>query len=263
MLFNCCSDLPIPKNNQRQNQVAEHIYRHHDEYIFDVASPSAQKREKYPWEEKFIGNYPKITKDFFRCNGSYLNPPVVISSNDDEKPNSYYDCGGYSSHGLSIHDDQEFIYPVLIDLLNYLQEQTNKRVIITCGHRCPKHNVYSDQSKLNTISKHMIGAEVDFYIQGMENNPEEIVQLIMDYYKNYADDNYREFRRYDKEDTNVSTPPWYNKEVFIKLFKKNEGRDFDNQHPYPYISVQVRYDRDKKKRVIYTWDQAYRKYAKW
>ena len=32
---------------------------------------------------------------------------------------------------------------------------------------------------------------------------------------------------------NVLIPPWYNKEILIKLFKKNEGRDLDNRHPYP------------------------------
>ena len=31
------------------------------------------------------------------------------------------------------------------------------------------------------------------------------------------------------------TIPWFNKEIFIKLYRKSEGRDGDNRHPYPYL----------------------------
>jgi len=81
------------------------------------------------------------------------------------------------------------------------------------------------------------------------------VKLLQDYYADESDE-YRHFQRYTKSDTDVSTQPWYNKEVFIKMYKADEGRDFDNRHPYPYIRIQVRYDRKERKRVTFNWDVA-------
>ena len=113
----------------------------------------------------------------------------------------------------------------------------------------------------------MLGAEVDFYVQGMEKNPEKIVELILVYY--HAQPKYKglkefeEFKRYEKKESHVLTPPWVNKELFIKLYKKNEGRDFDNRHPYPYISLQVRYDWDRQEPVTYSWDKDFRNFHRW
>ena len=248
------------KKLRQQNQKSEFIYRYFNEQYYSKESPCIRKEKKYPWEESFVGKNPRITKEFFRCKGSSLNPVNIVDGDQGSK--KYFDCGGISEHGLPLHNGKEHIYPILIDLLNYIQRETRKEVIITCGHCCPKHNNYLDPSFYNSFSKHMIGAEVDFYVQGIEDY-ENIVSMIMDYYKDYTDVEYRCFRRYDKMDTNVSIPPWYNKEVFIKLFKKHEGRDYDNMHPFPYISVQVRYDPVECKRVNYSWDMAYRNYEKY
>ena len=110
----------------------------------------------------------------------------------------------------------------------------------------------------------MIGAEVDFYVRGQEDQPMKIVEMLMNYYKEHPSfKNKREyvlFSRYEKEDTGVSVFPWYNKEIFIKLYQKDEGRDFDNKHPYPYIGIQVRHDRELGQRVSYTWEKAYQNY---
>jgi hypothetical protein len=177
----------------------------------------------------------------------------------------YLDCGGVDKHSLPMDEDKEFFYPILIDLVNYLQVKTGKRVVITSGHRCPEHNTYVDPSVENQYSKHQIGAEVSFYVQGMESEPEAIVKYLQAYYlekPEYRDlKEYREFQRYEGE-TNVSTLPWMNKEIFIKLYDKKEGRNFDNRHPYPYVSIQVRYDRAKKERVVYSWDKAHRNYLR-
>ena len=155
---------------------------------------------------------------------------------------------------------QQGVYPVLIDLLNHVQKRTGKRVIITSGHRCPAHNTYVDPSKENGFSKHQIGAEVDFYVQDMEKRPMEVIQIIMDYYKTHpqykGQKDYEEFLRYDKPDVRITTKPWFNKEIFIKYQSSSEGRNGDNRHPYPYISLQVRYDRDAKERVVYDWKRA-------
>ena len=145
--------------------------------------------------------------------------------------------------------------------MNYLQARLGKKVVITCGHRCPAHNTYSDPSPYNRGSKHMIGAEVDFYVQGLENEAEVVIEALMEFYQQnprYHDaPDYQKFVRYEKDSMNVLTEPWYNKEIFIKLYLEDEGRDWDNRHPFPYIGVQVRYDRDREHRVSYTWDQAH------
>lgn len=202
---------------------------------------SALPPPTYEWRKE--GPAP-ITKEFFRCKGCSTNPPYT---NNEE---TVTDCGGWRKHSLPVKEKEEFIYPILITLLNYVQERTGHKVIITSGHRCPQHNTYVDPGRGNQYSKHMIGAEVSFYVEGME--PLAIVEIIQEYYK---DTEYALFKRYEGE-TNVSTPPWSNKEIFIKLFKESEGRNGDNQHPYPYLSIQVRYDRERGEAVTYSWAQA-------
>jgi hypothetical protein len=149
----------------------------------------------------------------------------------------------------------------LIDLLNFIQEKTHAKVVITCGHRCPLHNAYADSS--NSTSKHMIGAEVDFYVEGMQEQPEEIVSLLQQYYQTpeYGHE-YLDFAR-AYHNPNVSTPACYNKEILIQIYQKDEGRDFDNRHNYPYICIQVRYDREHRERVIYSWPKAHKGFRRY
>lgn len=171
-----------------------------------------------------------------------------------------FDCNGSESHSLPIRHNEEFVYPILIELLNEIQASTGKPVIITSGHRCPSHNHYIDASPKNQASKHQIGAEVSFYVAGLENTPDPILNAIFAFYKSnprYTGEKkaYAEFERYEKE-TDVSTKPWFNKEIMIKLYKPNEGRNGDNRHPFPYFSLQVRYDKDTNMRVAYSWKEA-------
>lgn len=217
-------------------------------------------RAAYPWEAE--ANLPKITKEFFRCKGNPTNPPLMVLGETEPR----LDCEGGQRHGLPILYGKETVYPILIDLLNYLQKKTGKRVIITCGHRCPIHNVYADTIKENLVSKHQIGAEVDFYVQGMEDRPQEIIGLLMQYYQEQPayknNKEYQEFVRYTNPDCRVRVQPWMNKEIYIKLCARDEGRDGDNRHPYPYISLQVRFDKLKKERVIYEWAKAHKGYPR-
>ena len=251
------------KKEEKFYALKEPITRHERDNFFSVEEPIYQPKESYPWDTAFVGSYPRITIDFFRCKGNPLNPLVSIAQEGKESL-KLVDCGGRTKHGLSLREGQEFVYPVLLDILNYIQGKTGKRVVITSGHRCPTHNLYADHRIANQSSKHMIGAEVDFYVQGMEEKPQEIVDLIFEYYKETESKSiYVNFKRYQKGETNVSIPPWYNKEVFVKLFQKDEGRDIDNRHSYPYISIQVRYDRAQDKRVAYTWKDAHQGYLKY
>lgn len=264
LCFGCSSSENSKKISSQSHQKGEYIYRMHDEHLFKIPEPQLRFPDPYPWEQGQVGNYLRITKDFFRCKGSNLNPVRVVQEGGEIV--RYYDCGGSAKHSLPLRAEKEFIYPILIDLLNYIQSETQKRVVITSGHRCPEHNTYVDSSSDNRYSKHMIGAEVSFYVQGLEERPEIAIKCIQKYYtvkpRYQGGKEYIEFLRYEKGDVNVSTLPVYNKEVFLKLFKKKEGRNFDNHHPYPYISIQVRYDFDTKEKVIYTWDKAFHNYLR-
>lgn len=257
VLFSCSDST----SKDSKSSPGELISRRHNEYRYLPEKNEKLKPEPYPWEKPLVGNFPSITKEFFRCKGSSLNP-VRVYHNGKETAR-LYDCGGSEKHSLPLRDGKEFVYPILIELLNYIQAQTGKHVVITSGHRCPEHNAYSDPTKENQYSKHMVGAEVSFYLQGWEGYPSQVVTLIQQYYKEkYTNADFTEFHRYEKSDTNVSTPPWYNKEVFVKLFKANEGRDMDNRHPYPYLAIQVRYDPEKNTRVLYNWNEAHKNYLR-
>jgi hypothetical protein len=254
-----CSRLEKTESEKirKRNCKGEYIYRSQSDVFSPITSPIHTPRASYPWEAE--AHLPRITKEFFRCKGSLINPPILDFS-DPSNPTPCADCDGGVRHGLPTFLGKEGVYPILTDLLNYLQKKTGKRVIITCGHRCPAHNTYADPSKENRTSKHQVGAEVDFYVQGMEDHPQEIVGLLMQYYQEESayqnQKEYQTFQRYDKPDAHVAIQPWLNKEIYIKLNQKDEGRDGDNRHPHPYITIQVRYDRIRKERVTYDWERA-------
>lgn len=250
------------KDKEKQESVSlEPISRVASQKKYPLYQPEVTPRAPYPWEKGYIHGLPRITKEFFRCNGGTDHLPFLDYDYGGEKTYRF-DCEGGARHSLPLRDEKEYIYPILIDLLNYLQEKTRQRVIITCGHRCPEHNTYADPSRYNQSSKHLIGAEVDFYVDGYEQNPEEIISLLIEYYSQ-SQSEYREFLRLDPSKTDVVTSPWYNKEVLIKLYLAHEGRDRDTPHPYPYLSLQVRYDKEHCERVIYTWEKATRGYRRY
>jgi hypothetical protein len=238
----------------------EKIYRFHFEKFAEIELPRHRVREKYPWEDRMIGEFSKITKEHFRCRGSSHNP-LRMSKDSANKEICLLDCGGIERHSLPTQGESETIYPILIDLLNHVQRRTERKVIVTCGHRCPIHNAYSDSSKGAQKSKHLIGAEVDFYVQGLEESPEKIVKVLMEYYENQGELSH--FVRYEKDDAGLRIAPWYNKEIMIKLHQVDEGRDFDNRHPYPYITIELRYDRHSDRRVYMTWHRAFNGYMRW
>ncbi len=244
---------------RKRNEHSEAIAREHDDKLF-VTPPLVQvERAKYPWEQAHVGAYPRITREHFRCRGSNLNPLSIVGE-DSDAPRHFLDCGGSQRHSLPIVEGHEFVQPVLLEILNYIQKETGQRVVITCGHRCPQHNAYADPSSFNLYSKHQTGAEADFYVEGMEDQPEKIVALIQKFYRDSP--RYRgikafeHFKRYSKDNSNVAIRPWHNKEVFVKLYQPEEGRDFDNRHKLPYIGVLVLWDRDKEEKVRYSSDQA-------
>ena len=242
------------------NRVEKNIQRKSSDRLISFSSNEQSQKEAYPWQQTWVEKYPYITKEFFRCNGDKEHPSYLKG---EER---IFDCNGCFRHSLPLKDGKEFVYPILIHLLNYLQTTLDAPVVITCGHRCPQHSRYSDPSEYNRTSKHMIGGEVDFYVVGYEKKPQRVVEALMSYYQQEDFDEkpkYRSFNRYQKKDLNVATAPWYNQEVFIKIYQTHEGRDFDNNHSYPYVSIQVRYDPETKKIVTYTWEQAFYSYLRY
>jgi hypothetical protein len=209
----------------------------------------------YPWEGPKKAGIAPITQEYFRCKGIGLNPPIPILK-DGKISENIFDCGGTQSHSLPIRHNKEFIYPILIELANEIQAALGKPVIITSGHRCPQHNRYVDASSQNLTSKHLLGAEMSFYVAGLEQQPHVVLNAIFEFYKNhprYASEKkaYANFERYEKK-TDVATKPWMNKEILIKLYLPHEGRNKDNSHPYAYFSIQVRHDKDTNMRVTYS-----------
>lgn len=260
LLCSCENSNTLPKPLAKAQ--GEYIYRLHDEYFFSAAPPQKTPLPTYPWEEGRTGNLPKITKEYFRCKGSSLNPPKTYNNKNDEVLKAL-DCNGSARHSLPLRNDKEFVYPIFLELLNYLQAKTGKRVVITSGHRCPDHNTYVNPQ--DPYSKHQVCAEVSFYIQGLEDRPEQVIKHLQAFYtdnpKYKGLKEYLEFKRYDKP-SDTYMHPWFNKEIFIKLYSKKEGRNFDNRHPYPYLSLQVRYDRDLNAKVIYDWRLANQNYQR-
>jgi hypothetical protein len=225
----------------------EYIMRHHDEYSMLSPAPSPATQTPYPWQKE--GVTKGITKEYFRCKGYSLNPPNIVMK-DGKEVERFYDCSGADKHSLPLRDGKEFVYPILIELLNHVQNSTKKPLIVTSGHRCMAHQAFMDPSPKASCSKHLIGAEVDFYVQGLEDQPQKVVQLIIDFYKAQPKE-FATFQRFDKS-TDVTIAPWLNKEVFVKIYKSTEGRNYDNRHTNPYITIQVRFDREKNEKVLFS-----------
>lgn len=176
LLLLSCSTNSDPK--PLKLEAATPIARQHDEYRWVQKEPEKLPLPNYPWEAKALEAIPRISKEYFRCKGSSLNPPRQIQI--DGVSVRIQDC---SKHSLPLRDNQEFIYAILIDLLNYLQLKTGKCVVITSGHCCPEHSQYSNSTDRIRCNKHMLGAAVSFYVQGMEDSPQAIVNLLQEYYK--------------------------------------------------------------------------------
>lgn len=249
LLLAGCSGLERSESQKlkRYNQKGEYVYRHSNEHLFPIELPKHREREKYPWESDFVGGHRKISKEFFHCRGS-SDHPALVNPRDSTK-GVHFDCGGKQKHGLPLRDGREYIYPVMIDLLNFIQEKTQKKVLITCGYRCPVHNAYADPSPSAQQSKHMMGAEVDFFVEGMENSIEEVLKYIFAYFRETpAYRGQSEYLQFQKSSDGKS---WSNKEIAVRAYRANEGRDYDNRHPYSYISIQVRFDRDRGEKVVF------------
>lgn len=225
-----------------------------------LSMPQVQSLPHYPWEER---TKEQITKYHFRCKGRWENPFKAVEIQG--KKNYIADCSGVDGHSLPLREGREFIYPILIDLLNHIQRCYGHNLIITSGHRCPEHNAYVEQS--DPYSKHLLGAAVTFYGSEREITPSELLSWVDEFYQRDClkcdKSEFTHFQRYQKGDTFTKTEPWYNKEIFIKFFLPHEGRNGDNNHTFAYYSIQVRWDRSTNERVSYSHKQAYENFLRY
>lgn len=263
ILLVSCSGLEKTQQGKirKANEVKDPILRFSDEYYFKETLPKKKEREKYPWEERYVGNFTKITKESFRCRGSSSHPDRKFI-NSDGIEEILVDCEGLGSHSLPVREGEEFIYETLLNLLNHVQKENQKRVIVTSGYRCPVHNRYCNHAKSNQTSKHQIGAEVDFYVDGMQSNPEDVVKQLIEYYQN-DEPHYQQFRKMVKEKNGFQYPVWYNKEIFITINHYKISNDLDNNFSHPYITIELRIDRENESKIDYTWQQASNGYMRY
>jgi hypothetical protein len=246
---------------RKGNEVKDPIVRLSSELYFTNSLPRRKEKEKYPWEERYIGSFTKITKESFRCRGSSSHGERMII-NSDGLEERLVDCEGLGSHSLPVREGEEFIYDILIDLLNHVQAKNKKRVIITSGYRCPIHNRYCNHTKINASSKHQIGGEVDFYVEGMEQDVEVIVEQLIDYYKE-QEPSYQQFRKVIREKNGIQYPVWSNKEISISISHYKISGDLDNAFSHPYITIDLKLDRERGERVEYSWQKANNGYMRY
>jgi hypothetical protein len=239
LLISCSTaDERSQKQRMKNNLSCEKIYRLSSEKNYHIDSLELATRQLYPWENET--KYPKITINTLRCRGSKDATP--IKSGDK----IFEDCGGLHDHGLPYQDGEEFIYPALITLLNRVQNSFDKKVVVTSGHRCPKHHNYlvKGQSK---ISRYMMGCKADFTVEGLENRPEEIIVKIMDLYPN------EKFQKINQADGSTL---YTSKQFHLMINKEGEHSILGEKH-HPVVSVDVRYDQDKQEAIILDWDKSF------
>lgn len=249
LLLTSCSSATDRQECKRRknNRVEEKIYRLSDEYFYVKDDAILVERDLYPWETK--SSFSKITISDFRCRGSEKNQKLSIGKE------IISDCNGLHDHGLPYKNGKEFVYPVLVEILNFVQEATGRQVIVLSGHRCPIHHKYVTSGR-GRLSKHMIGARADFYLKGYKVAGEQILKTIESFYKEESSE-YRHFFSIQKKDGGLI---YKNKE--IKLYLNSEKNLLIDKIDEQVITIEVCYDREENQEVVLDWDKAYRGYIR-
>lgn len=242
-----CSGLEQSEQEKikKMHALSEPILRYAEEQSHAICFPEKKVRERYSWENTLAHEYPKITKEAFRCKGSGNPKPKISRENV-----AIFDCQGADKHSLPICEDRESIYPALLEILNFLQDQLKKKVVVTAGHRCYLHQTYLLGTTSGAITKYLVGAQVDFLIDGLQASSQQIIDCLQKYYQEIFPNE----KDYHLEKT--VTGVWQNKEIFVRFFAKHEGRNEDNSHDYPYLSIELKHDRVLNKKIHVKYQQA-------
>lgn len=101
----------------------------------------------------------RINKYHFCCGGSIEHPIYETDKG------WFSDCSGGQVHSLPLKDNEEWISPILITLLNDLQDHFETAAVVLCGHCCPIHYRYRIEKGQRAVRRHMMGAAVDFKLK--------------------------------------------------------------------------------------------------
>lgn len=206
-----------------------------------------RKQQIYPWEP-IHGSIPRITPYFFMCKGRIDHPHVFSPQGQ-----VIFDCVGHVYHSMFLKEGRAFVYPILLKLLNYVQKELHAPVIITSGNRCVQHNSYISRENTNKKNKYMVGAQVDFYVYGYEEQPERVMEILQKFYVNQAS----AYSQFYSVQTGMLSPSYKNQEVAIHLFDRTERRNSDNAHSYPYLSIEVLIANGHSVNVNQDWQNGY------
>lgn len=242
-----CSGLEQSEQEKikKMHALSEPILRYATEQFHPISFPEKKVRERYSWENTLAHQFPKITKEAFRCKGRGHPKPKILRENT-----AIFDCQGADKHSLPLHEDKEAVYPALLEILNYLQDHLRKKVVVTSGHRCYIHQTYLLGTTAGAVTKYLLGAQVDFLMDGMQASSPKIIECLAAYYQEIFPDQ-KEYQL-EKSVTGV----WQNKEISLKLFAKHEGRNEDNCHELPYLSLELKHDRVLDKKIVVNYQQA-------
>ena len=111
------------KEIRQRNEKKDRVHRLSHEAQYPETKLLSQIRDPYPWELGYTGIHPPITKESFRCKGSGKNPP---KKKDKDLNILLQDCSGVHNHSLPTKGKKEFVYPILLDLLNYIQAKSRR-----------------------------------------------------------------------------------------------------------------------------------------
>jgi hypothetical protein len=235
-----CSGLEKSEQDKikKMHALSEPILRFSQEKLHTLKFPEQKVRERYSWENTTAHHFPKITKEAFRCKGAGHPKPKISRENV-----ALFDCQGPDRHSLPIVDDKEAVYPALLEILNSLQDHLKRKVVVTAGHRCHMHQTYLLGTTSGAITKYLIGAQVDFLVEGMSLLNQSVIDCLQDYYHKIYGSN----KEYVLE--KLASGVWQNKEIALRYVAKHEGRNEDNSHDYPYFSLELKYDRNLDKKI--------------
>ncbi len=226
LLFNFLNSSCSRKNPS----ITSKTYNIHKNFVpndFVIPQELPQKKPSYQWEKQH-SPLPSFTKYSFRCTGT----------NQEENIPSYKKCLGTLQHGLPLYNGKEYIYPRLIDLLNFLQKENNEKISIIRGHLCPKVFALLDIKEQN--NKYLIGAIVK--ISSKINWEQNLPFLIKKFYEKKKEEN-------PLQEINNSNYPI--------IFTNNEFK-FIIYKPLTtnIMEIEVLYDKEKDLTINFTIEDA-------
>lgn len=171
---------------------------------------------KTPWV-RYQSHWHTLTRDHFRCKGQGGRAPIMLSDGE-----YLFDCWGFE-HGLPWIQSQEFIEPLLITLLNNLQEELQTKVVIVSGHRCPAHHRFITKGEGSTNDRHLIGAAADFYVKSFEEDPQKVILSLQNIFNQLSED--------PKTKLELQNEPYFWKNVFCEIRWRPAGFMNSLDHP--------------------------------